>query len=307
MSRRLGALAVAVVVLAAVLASIAPTSAPAAVDSHAAATSGPPSSARRTAAVRASGSAPGWKPKPGLRWQYQLQGKVNTAVCAPPVQSGACVRPDVWVIDLYTDDGTTTNAAVVKEIHARKKHAVCYVDAGTWENWRPDAARFPAKLRGKGNGWPGELWLDIRAITVLKPLIAARVDKCVKAGFDAVDFDNVEGYANDTGFPLTGAHQLAFNRMLAKMVHGRGLAVGLKNDLGQAAKLRGDFDFAVNEQCFAFHECARYDGWTESGRPVVEIEYEGNTAHLCAAANAKHRDAMRKALALKATPWTPCR
>jgi hypothetical protein len=129
----------------------------------------------------------------------------------------------------------------------------------------------------------------------------------VKAGFDAVDFDNVDGYANDTGFPLTGAHQLAFNRMLAKMVHARGLAVGLKNDMAQAAELRADFDFAVNEQCFAFHECSVYDPWIKSGRPVVQIEYAGDTAHLCAVANKKNRDAMRKALSLKATPWVPCR
>jgi hypothetical protein len=257
-------------------------------------------------------SAPGsaalkWKPKPGLRWQYQLQGKVNTAICAEPASGGACVRPDVWVIDLYTDSGTTPNSAAVRRIHARKGHAVCYVDAGTWENWRPDAAKFPAKIRGKGNGWPGERWLDIRAIDVLKPLITARVDKCVKAGFDAVDFDNVDGYGNDTGFQLTGAHQLAFNRMLANVVHKRGLAVGLKNDMAQARKLRADFDFAVNEQCFAFHECSVYDSWIRSGRPVVQIEYEGDTARLCAAANTKNRDAMRKALALKATPWVPCR
>jgi hypothetical protein len=278
--RRLGALAVAVVAVAAALASVAPSAAPAAVK---------------------------WRPEPGLRWQYQLQGKVDTAICAKPATGGACVRPDVWVIDLFTNDGTTLNSAAVKRIHTAEKHAVCYVSAGAWEDWRPDAAKYPAKIRGRSNGWPGERWLDIRAIGVLKPLITARVDKCVKAGFDAVDFDNVDGFTNDTGFPLTGAHQLAFNRMLAKLVHARGLAVGLKNDLEQAAKLRANFDFAVNEQCFAYDECSRYDAWIKSGRPVVQIEYEGDTAHLCASANAKNRDAMRKALALKAKPWTPCR
>jgi hypothetical protein len=289
-SRRIGAWVTAVVAAAAVLASVVlasvvlasvvPDPAPAAVK---------------------------WKPKPGLRWQYQLQGTPNTTICAPPVGGGACVRPDVWVIDLFTNDGTTLNSAAVKRIHAAQKHAVCYVSAGAWEDWRPDAAKYPVKIRGKSNGWPGERWLDVRAIAVLKPLIAARVDKCVKAGFDAVDFDNVDGFTNNTGFPLTGAHQLAFNRMLAKVAHARGLPVGLKNDLEQAAKLRTDFDFAVNEQCFAYHECARYDAWVKSGRPVVQIEYEGNTPHFCASANAKSRDAMRKALALKATPWTPCR
>jgi hypothetical protein len=280
MTRRVAALAAAIVALAAALAAVAPDPAPAAVK---------------------------WKPKPGLRWQYQLQGTANTTICAPPAGGGPCVRPDVWVIDLFTNDGTTLNSAAVKRIHALKKHAVCYVSAGAWENWRPDAAKYPAKVRGKSNGWPGERWLDIRAINVLKPLIAARTDKCVKAGFDAVDFDNVDGFTNGTGFPLTGTHQLAFNRMLAKVAHARGLAVGLKNDLEQAAKLRTDFDFAVNEQCFAYHECARYDSWVASGRPVVQIEYAGDTAHLCASANAKNRDAMRKALALKATPWKPCR
>ncbi len=142
---------------------------------------------------------------------------------------------------------------------------------------------------------------------MLRPLITARVAKCAKAGFDAVDFDNVDGYANDTGFPLTGAHQIAFDRMLAKVAHAHGLAVGLKNDLGQAARLRAEFDFAVNEQCFAFREYAVYDSWTRTGRPVVQIEYAGKTARICAAAQAKRRDAMRKALALKATPWVPCR
>jgi hypothetical protein len=248
-----------------------------------------------------------WQPKPGLRWQYQLQGKANTGICAKPARGGPCVRPQVFVIDLYADDGTTPNAAAVRQIHTRHAHAVCYVDAGTWESWRPDAARYPAKLRGKSNGWPGERWLDIRAIRTLQPLIGARVTKCAHAGFDAVDFDNVDGYANDTGFPLTGAQQLTFNRMLARVAHAHGLAVGLKNDVGQLAALRTSFNFAVNEQCFTFHECDGYDAWTNTGRAVVEVEYTGNASQFCAAAAAGRRDAMHKELTLKATPWVPCR
>jgi hypothetical protein len=248
-----------------------------------------------------------WQPRPGLRWQYQLQGTANPSICSRPARGGACVRPDVFVIDLYADDGSTPDAAAVRRMHARKAHAVCYVDAGTWEDWRPDASRYPAKIRGNANGWPGERWLDIRAINVLQPLITARVDKCAKAGFDAVDFDNVDGYANDTGFPLTGAEQLTFNRMLARVAHAHALAVGLKNDVGQLSALRPSFDFAVNEQCFAYHECGGYRAWTKSGRPVVEIEYAGDVSVMCAAAAAGKRDAMRKELALKATPWIPCR
>ena len=82
------------------------------------------------------------------------------------------MRPDVWVIDLYTDDGTTLNSvAGAAHPHAQGARRLLRRRAGTWEDWRPDASRYPAKIRGKSNGWPGERWLDIRAITVLQPLI----------------------------------------------------------------------------------------------------------------------------------------
>src|SRR5689334_15283820 len=100
MTRRLAAVALAVVVLAVGLAAADPGAA---------------------AKVR-------WQPKPGLRWQYQLQGKVDTAICARPADGGGCVRPDVWVIDLYDNDGTRPNAGAVQRIHERHAHAVCYVD-----------------------------------------------------------------------------------------------------------------------------------------------------------------------------------
>ena len=81
------------------------------------------------------------------------------------------------------------------------------------------------------------------------------MDLCRQRGFDGVEADNVDGYSNATGFPLTAADQLAYNRFLARAAHARGLSIGLKNDLAQVAELEPDFDFAVNEECFAFSEC----------------------------------------------------
>jgi hypothetical protein len=265
-----------------------------------------------TTLVLVTGAAPAtsatrWKPKPGLRWQYQLQGNVNVGICVPPWVGGPCVHPDVFDVDLYAGNGTSLNTAAVKQIHARHAHAVCYVDAGTWENWRPDAARYPKQLLGKGNGWPGERWLDIRATKALLPIIDARVAKCEKAGFDAVDFDNVDGYANTTGFPLTGAEQLRFDKAIAGLAHRRGLSVGLKNDLDQLGALRTSFDFAVNEQCFQFRECGLYNGWVKARKSVVEIEYTGNPKAICLSAAAGGRDAMIKALALNDKPYVPCK
>jgi len=248
-----------------------------------------------------------WIPTPGLRWQYQLQGALKTNICAVPASGGGCVRPNVYDVDLYAPNGVTLNTAAVVAIHAIGAHAVCYVDAGTWENFRPDAGDYPASVKGLPNGWPGERWLDIRATGILLPIITARVAKCASAGFDAVDFDNLDGYENNTGFPITGADQLNFNEDLAGIAHSYGLSVGLKNDIDQLGQLEGTFDFAVNEQCAQYNECDAYDGWTAAGKAVVEIEYRGRPARYCPSADLHRRDAIQKSLALRAKPWKPCR
>lgn len=259
------------------------------------------------ASSTASATSAPWIPAPGLRWQYQLQGVVDANVCQKPLGGKTCVRPDVYDIDLYNDDGTALNTTAVHAIHAQGAHAVCYVDAGSWENWRPDANAFPAVVMGKTNGWPGEKWLDIRRVDLLQPIMDARVAKCVTAGFDAVEFDNVDGYTNNTGFPLTAADQLTFDEALAGIAHGHNLSVGLKNDLDQLGALQTAFDFAINEQCAQYKECGAYDAWTAAGKAAVEVEYHGSAKKYCADAALHNRDAIHKALSLKATPWTPCR
>lgn len=50
--------------------------------------------------------------------------------------------------------------AVIADLHDRGRHVLCYVDAGPWEPYRPDAARFPAIVKGKVvTGWEDERWL----------------------------------------------------------------------------------------------------------------------------------------------------
>jgi hypothetical protein len=71
----------------------------------------------------------------------------------------------------------------------------------------------------------------------------------------AVEPDNVDGYANASGFLLTAAHQLAYNRFLPAAAHARDRSIGLKNDLAQVAALKPSFDFAINEQCCQYKEC----------------------------------------------------
>jgi hypothetical protein len=81
----------------------------------------------------------------------------------------------------------------------------------------------------------------------LPPRAQRMQDWCQAKGFDAVDPDNMDGYTNDSGFPLEAKDQLAYNRMIASVAHGLGLGAGLKNDLDQLNELTPDFDFFVNE------------------------------------------------------------
>ncbi len=141
---------------------------------------------------------------------------------------------------------------------------------------------------------------------MLVPIIDARLAACAAAGFDGVELDNVDGYTNSTGFPLTASQQIVFNRAIADLAHDHGLSVALKNDVDQLVQLLPWFDYAVNEQCQQYSECGGYDLWIGEGRAVYQIEYSAGLSATCNAANAAGRSAIRKGLDLRATPWTPC-
>jgi hypothetical protein len=175
------------------------------------------------------------------------------------------------------------------------------------ESYRPDAAAFPRSLLGNAySGYPDERWLDIRRIDRLAPILRKRFDLCAGKGFDAVEPDNVAGYENETGFPLSGRDQLRFNRWVAREVHRRGMSVALKNDPEQVRQLLRYFDFAVVEECFAYEECGRFSPFVAAGRAVFEAEYESSPASFCPAAAELRFSAIRKGYDLFAAPWIPC-
>lgn len=225
-----------------------------------------------------------WRPKPGTTWQWQLAGRVETDVDA----------------EVYDIDGFENGAETVATLHARGRKVICYLNAGAWEDFRPDRDAYPPSVLGRGNGWPGERWVDIRRLDVLRPILAARMDMCAEKGFDAVEPDLLDGYRNDTGFPLTADHQLAFNRMVADLAHERGLAVGLKNDLDQIPELVDDFDFAVNEECAEFDECAKLAPFVASGKAVLHAEYALSTGEFCDMSRRLGLSSIRKRLDLDA-------
>jgi hypothetical protein len=100
----------------------------------------------------------------------------------------------------------------------------------------------------------------------------ARMDSCRDKGFDGIETDNIDGYLNDTGFPLDYDDQLEYNIWLAETAHARGLSIGLKNDMDQAPELLAHFDWALNEECFQYEECETLLPFIEAGKAVFNVE-----------------------------------
>jgi len=200
----------------------------------------------------------------------------------------------MYDIDLFDND-----ASVLTSLHKAGRMVICYLDAGTWENWRPDARQFPDSVKGQPvSGWPGESWLDIRKRSIFEPIMTARIQLCQSKGFDGVEFDNVDGYTNQTGFPLTSNDQLAYNIWLANQAHALHLSVALKNDLDQISDLLPYFDWALDEQCFQYQECKKLVPFITAKKAVMEVEYRLKTAEFCPQANEMNFNAMKKHLNL---------
>jgi hypothetical protein len=230
-----------------------------------------------------------WMPAADETYQIQYTGKLDLRI---PAQ-------------IYDLDGFDTPASVVATLHSMHRRAICYIDVGTWENWRLDAKKFPKSVLGEPvSGWPGEKWLDIRQMTILAPIMSKRFDLCKQKGFDGIDPDNIDGYTNDTGFTLTGAEQLTYDTWVAKAAHARGLAVDQKNDNSQVTQLAKVFDFAVLEQCYAQGWCNQFAVYTKSNRLVVDVEYgltkQRFLTKACANAARYDETAILKKLALDA-------
>jgi hypothetical protein len=198
----------------------------------------------------------------------------------------------MYDIDLFDND-----AATVSALHDEGRIVICYMNAGGWEDWRPDAAKFPEKIIGKNlDGWEGELWLDIRRLDVLAPIMEDRMIACKNKGFDGIEPDNVDGYLNDTGFDLTANDQREFNIWLAETAHERGLSIGLKNDMDQAPELVQYFYWTLNEECFQFQECETLQPFIDAGKAVFNVEYSLDADEFCPEAIALGFNSLKKNL-----------
>ena len=241
-----------------------------------------------------------WVPSPTETFQWNL---------AEPIEPTADA-------EIYDIDAFENEASVVAALHAQGRHVVCYMDAGSWEEWRPDAGEFPASVLGKKYaGFSDEKWLDIRQLSILEPIMTKRLEMCKAKGFEGVEADNVEGWENTTGFPLTAAEQLTYNEWLANEAHSLGLSIALKNDVEQTKELEPYFDWDLTEECAGrvlekgpLNECSYLKPFTEAHKAVWSVEYNDfklEPSQFCPEANKEGFMAVKKNVELDA--WqAPC-
>jgi hypothetical protein len=223
-----------------------------------------------------------------LPWQVQFQGRIDTTVRA-----------------FFFDIDGSSSRRTVRQLHHRGRKVACYLNAGAWETYRADKDDYPPEVLGKRyEGYPQERWVDIRRIDLLAPILTARLGACKSKGFDGVDPDNLNGFENDTGFPLSGDDQLRFNAWLANEAHALGLSIGLKNDGAQSRPLVPYFDWVIVEQCIEQRNCGDYAAFKHARKPIFAIEYRHATRKACAEAKRRGMSVIFKTPALTATRRT---
>ncbi|KAH7409077.1 glycoside hydrolase superfamily [Cadophora sp. MPI-SDFR-AT-0126] len=199
-----------------------------------------------------------WQPVAGSTWQIELSGVVTDT----------SYPADVFDLDLFDTPQSTIDA-----LHAANKKVICYFSAGSFEDWRPDQADFQAADKGSAmEGWDGEWWLNTKTANV-RSIMAARIDIAASKGCDAVDPDNVDGYANANGVGLTSADGIDYLNFLADTAHAKGLSIGLKNAGDLVGEVLDKMQFHVNEQCIEYDECELFKPFIDAGKPVFHIEY----------------------------------
>ena len=258
--------------------------------------------------VRHAGATGWWQPGELTSWAYVI-GE-NYPLTIPPVVDGTPTPVQAVDADLGDQDGLASSGVPVADstiessvsaIHAMGAHAICYVDAGTAENWRSDYGKFdPSELGGNVPGWPGEEFINVgdwatsvpSGYETLQTIMTNRIALCQEEGFDAIEADNVDAYSdgNIGDFTLTMAQEETYIDQLVAITHSDGLAFFLKNEINGDSLITTEaplVDGEIDEQCWQYSECSALDVFVQEGKPVLNVEYQSFAEPtLCAEANA---------------------
>jgi hypothetical protein len=194
-------------------------------------------------------------PPTGTDWDYQLGGARPVPARVGIVERDRAARPLAGKYDICYVNGFQTQVA---------QHRF----------WRRHHWSLVLKRDGRpvvDTVW-GEWLLDTRTRAerrALARIVGSWTARCSKAGFDAVEFDNLDSFTRSHHL-LTRADNKAYAALLVARAHAVGLAAAQKNWASWNGRAVG-FDFAVAEQCGQYRECASYVA--HYGRHVLDVEY----------------------------------
>jgi hypothetical protein len=186
-------------------------------------------------------------------------------------------------VDFFYLDPEQQEPAELEQLHAEGRHYLCYLSAGSWEDFRDDSEDFPAQVIGNPLGsFPNENWLDIRDPAV-RELMARRVTRLAEYGCDGVPPSSLTGYAADTGFELTLEDALDYARWLAERLHAAGMSAGLAGPQALTGELWPTFDFGFAIGCMEGSQCSAFDVFEQAPKPVLHVEFgdEDSAPDIC--------------------------
>jgi hypothetical protein len=239
-------------------------------------TSGCTGTFQSVASARARVADRHWAPRPGLRWQIQLQGAFDPDAAA-----------NVYDLDPYA-----TSQQTVGSLNAHGRQTICHLDVGVTDPDLPDAARLDGPAAGADAG-DGRRWLDIRRWDLIAPVLTDRMTLCRDKGFEAVDADEAFGADAPTGFDLTMADQLTYDKRVAALARRLGLGVTVRATPALAASVEPFTDFTVVGGCFHDADCVNYFVYIQAGKAVFDVETDAADG-FCALARAYGFSAIRK-------------
>ena len=249
-----------------------------------------------------------------VQWYWQIGGGT-----LPSMTSGSASTANIWDTDMFEDaSGLGSNndpdarSAIVSQLHAANKYAVCYIEAGA-QQAEPDQSHFAAADYTNGSnaqttemqGWPGEYWYDTLGFAGWTPShqtysgsaadhaaaaniaagMAQRIAGCQAEGQDAIEPDDLDGYTNPSqtgaaggGWGLTQAAAAGYEQWPAYTAHNDGLAIFQKNDPANSGADVATFDGMIIEECNSYDDpCAGSGGdatpYLSAGKPVLNAEY----------------------------------
>lgn len=134
----------------------------------------------------------------------------------------------------YKNYGQENVITDVFEFGPKGKFSIAYISAH-YENWRPDAKNFDLSGSRKLGKWRGEKYIDWDK-PKNKEVMRQRIQLAKRKGYDAIDWDNVDG-----------PDGLNYFKWLIKETKAAGLKIGLKNAVEFLPHVYQDIDFVVSE------------------------------------------------------------